>query len=170
MTTERAEDYLEALDTVIDKKGFAKVKDISQILGVGAPSVSEMFQKLSKAGYINYEKYDGVTLTKKGKIIAKKTRKKHKTLKEFLIILGINEKTADADACRIGGEDLHSYRCADRGTGAAVVVGPYIVSGGGKWCHTDRSAVIEDHTEVREQAPLPYSSRTQRAAGDGQVN
>ena len=101
MATERTEDYLEVLDAIIIEKGYAKVKDVSKILGVGPSSVTEMFQKLSKAGYINYEKYSGVTLTAKGKTIAKKTRKKHNTLKEFLLILGVNEKIADADACRI---------------------------------------------------------------------
>ena len=101
MTTERTEDYLEVLDAIITEKGYAQVKDVSKILGVGPSSVTEMFQKLGEAGYINYEKYGGVTLTAKGKKIAKKTRKKHNTLKEFLLILGVNEKIADADACRI---------------------------------------------------------------------
>jgi len=101
MATERTEDYLEVLDAIIIEKGYAQVKDVSKILGVGPSSVTEMFQKLSEAGYINYEKYGGATLTTKGKTIAKKTRKKHNTLKEFLLILGVNEKIADADACRI---------------------------------------------------------------------
>ena len=101
MATERTEDYLEALDIIIGEKGYAQVKDITKFLGVGPSSVTEMFQKLGKAGYINYEKYGGATLTAKRKTIAKKTRKKHNTLKEFLLIIGVNEKTADADACRI---------------------------------------------------------------------
>ena len=101
MTTERTEDYLEVLDVIISEKGYAKVKDVSRILGVGPPSVTEMFQKLSEIGYINYEKYSGVTLTSKGKKIAKKTSKKHETLKNFLLILGVNKKIANEDACRI---------------------------------------------------------------------
>ena len=101
MTTERTEDYLEVLDVIISEKGYAKVKDVSKLLGVGPPSVTEMFQKLSETGYINYEKYSGVTLTPKGKKIAKKTRKKHDTLKIFLLILGIDKKIANEDACRI---------------------------------------------------------------------
>ncbi|MEA3457103.1 MAG: metal-dependent transcriptional regulator [Candidatus Thermoplasmatota archaeon] len=101
MTTERTEDYLEALDVIISEKGYAQVKDVSKLLGVGPPSVTEMFQKLGEAGYINYKKYSGVTLTLKGKKIAKKTRKKHDTLKNFLLILGVNRKIANEDACRI---------------------------------------------------------------------
>jgi DtxR family Mn-dependent transcriptional regulator len=99
--TERTEDYLEAIDTIMEKKGYARVKDVSDVLGVALPSVTEMFQKLSEAGYINYEKYSGVTLTEGGKRIAKITREKHRILKEFLLILGVDEIVADADACRI---------------------------------------------------------------------
>ncbi len=101
MATERTEDYLEAIDAVIETKGYAEVKDISRILQVVPSSVTEMFRKLTKAGYINYEKYRGVTLTPKGKKIAKKTREKHEMLRNFLLILGIDDKTSDEDACRM---------------------------------------------------------------------
>lgn len=112
MTTERTEDYLEALDIIIEKKGYAQVKDVTKFLGVGASSVTEMFQKLGDAGYINYEKYSGVTLTSKGKNIAKKTRKKHDTLKKFLLIIGIDEKIANEDACKI--EHIVNPKTMDR--------------------------------------------------------
>ncbi len=101
MTTERNEDYLEALDAIIERKGYAQVKDVSKILGVAPSSVTEMFQKLGEADYVNYKKYGGVTLTSKGKRVAKKTRKKHNILKEFLLNLGVNEKISDKDACRM---------------------------------------------------------------------
>ena len=112
MTTERTEDYLEALDIIIEKKGYAQVKDVTKFLGVGASSVTEMFQKLGDAGYINYEKYSGVTLTSKGKNIAKKTRKKHDTLKKFLLIIGVDEKIANEDACKI--EHIVNPKTMDR--------------------------------------------------------
>ncbi len=112
MTTERTEDYLEALDIIIEKKGYAQVKDVTKFLGVGASSVTEMFQKLGAAGYINYEKYSGVTLTSKGKNIAKKTRKKHDTLKKFLLIIGVDEKIANEDACKI--EHIVNPKTMDR--------------------------------------------------------
>ncbi len=101
MTTDRAEDYLEAIDTIITKKGYAQVKDVSKLLEVGPSSVTEMFQKLTKAGFINYEKYGGVTLTTKGKKLAKETKKKHLMLHNFLMILGLEDNIADEDACKI---------------------------------------------------------------------
>jgi len=101
MTSERTEDYLEALVQVINEKGFAKVKDISEELSVSPSSVTEMFQKLRKQEFIHYEKYRGVTLTEKGLNIAMRTKKKHETLREFLCILGVPETIANEDACRI---------------------------------------------------------------------
>lgn len=101
MIATRMEEYIEVIYEVVQKKGYAKVKDIAPLLNIGLPAVSEMFQKLSEKGYINYEKYSGVTLTRKGRNIAVKLSKKHKAFKDFFIILGISEKTADEDACSI---------------------------------------------------------------------
>jgi len=101
MPSERTEDYLEALAQIIDEKGFAKVKDVSEELSVSPSSVTEMFQKLKEHGYINYEKYRGVTLTEKGLDIAVRTKKRHDTLHDFLCILGVPDEIANEDACRI---------------------------------------------------------------------
>ena len=101
MITERTKDYLNMLSIIIENKGYAQAKDVSRALGVSPPSVTEMFQKLSKAGYIFYKKYGAVTLTSKGKYRAKKMWEKHNTLKEFLLILGVNEEVAREEACKI---------------------------------------------------------------------
>jgi len=101
MVTHRKEDYLEAIDEVARKKGYAKVVDISKSLGIGSSSVTEMFQKMAEEGYIHYEKYRGVTLTEKGKKVAEETQSRQDTLRAFLTILGIDEEIANEDACRI---------------------------------------------------------------------
>ena len=101
MVSERMEDYLEAIEEVAGKKGYAKVVDVSKHLGIAPSSVTEMFQKLSDEGYIHYEKYRGVTLTDKGKAVARDTKNRHETLKTFLEILGVDEDIADEDACGI---------------------------------------------------------------------
>ena len=62
----------------------------------------QVLGKLAKDGYINHGKYRHVTLTEKGAGIARKLDKKHETIKRFFIdILGVNEETADVDACEI---------------------------------------------------------------------
>ena len=99
MTTVRWEQYIETIDGIQKAKGYAKVVDVASELDVGLPTVTEMFQKLSEAEIINYEKYSGVTLTDTGQAMADELAEKHETLKEFLTILGVPEDAADDDAC-----------------------------------------------------------------------
>jgi DtxR family Mn-dependent transcriptional regulator len=101
MATERTEDYLKMLDSIIEAKGYARVKDVSDIMGLSPSSVTGMFKKLNREEYINYEKYGAVTLTKKGKEVAHNTEKKYDVVKEFLLTFGIDIATAEEEACRI---------------------------------------------------------------------
>jgi DtxR family Mn-dependent transcriptional regulator len=95
------EDYVELVyDLQIGKKRV-HTNDIASALKISPASVTEFLQKLSLEGYINYEKYGGATLTKKGIKIAKETKKRHDTIKEFLLLLGIDKKIADKDACEM---------------------------------------------------------------------
>jgi DtxR family Mn-dependent transcriptional regulator len=101
MRKKTIEDYVEII--YILQKGKQKVhtSDIASAFDVNPASVTEMFQKLSEEKYISYEKYTGVTLTEKGREIAILTKQKHDILKHFLMILGVDDQTADEDACRI---------------------------------------------------------------------
>ncbi len=101
MRKKTIEDYAEIIYILQEEKGIVHTNDIASALDINPASVTEIFQKLSLEGYINYEKYSGVTLTEKGKKLAIKTKKKHDTLKNFLILLGVDEKVADEDACKI---------------------------------------------------------------------
>ncbi len=101
MRKKTIEDYAEIIYILQEEKGIVHTKDIASALDINPASVTEIFQKLNDEDYINYEKYSGVTLTEKGRKIALNTKKKHDTLKNFLIILGVDEKIADEDACKI---------------------------------------------------------------------
>ena len=101
MRKKTIEDYVELIYILRDKAGRVRTNDVASALDISPASVTEIFQKLSDEDYINYEKYSGVSLTLKGKKIAIETKRKHDTLKKFLMILGITEKTADEDACKI---------------------------------------------------------------------
>jgi len=95
------EDYAELVYNLEKVKSPVHTNDIANELGINPASVTEIFQKLSKEGYINYEKYTGVTITKKGKKIALQIKNKHKVLKDFLMFLGLDEKNAERDACEM---------------------------------------------------------------------
>ena len=101
MRKKTIEDYAEIIYILEEEKGIVHTNDIASALDINPASVTEIFQKLSDEGYIDYEKYSGVTLTEKGRKIAVKTKKKHDTLKSFLMLLGVDEKIADEDACKI---------------------------------------------------------------------
>jgi Mn-dependent DtxR family transcriptional regulator len=92
------EDYLEAIHELIQTRGYAKVIEIAEKLKLKGPSVTRMVQKLSRDGYLKYEKYRGIVMTDLGRETASDMQKRHALLRRFLVGLGVDEKTADADA------------------------------------------------------------------------
>ncbi len=101
MLGRRAEDYLEAIYSLSQKKGYAKVVELAEVLGVKPASVSEMLDKLSREGYVNYRKRMHVTLTDKGLKEAKKVREKREILVKFLRAIGVEKEIAEQDACAL---------------------------------------------------------------------
>ncbi|MEA2090329.1 MAG: metal-dependent transcriptional regulator [Thermoproteota archaeon] len=96
--TGRAEDYLRALYEIIQRKGYAQIKDIAKELGIQPPSAVEMMKKLDRIGFVTYEKYGAVTLTYQGEEIARAVRKRHETFKKFLEIILVPKEIALKDA------------------------------------------------------------------------
>jgi DtxR family Mn-dependent transcriptional regulator len=94
----KEEDYLEVIYELMKAKGYAKQRDISKILNVKASSVTKMLKKLASKEMINYEKYGGVSLTNKGMKVAQDIIEKHKKLIDFLMLLGVDEKSANIEA------------------------------------------------------------------------
>ena len=99
--TTTMEQYLETIYELQEKWGAASVTDIAQIRKVKSPSVTYVLQKLKELGLVNYKKYRSVTLTPKGRKIAKKLEKTHETLRWFLVMIGVKEEMADDDACEL---------------------------------------------------------------------
>ncbi|WP_054840970.1 metal-dependent transcriptional regulator [Thermococcus peptonophilus] len=100
--TKREEEYLETMYILHKNKGVIRVKDIAKALNVKPPSVVDALKKLAEKGLIEYEKYDRILLTEKGKEIAEKTYSKHIFLTKFFTdILGIPPpEIAEQDACQ----------------------------------------------------------------------
>lgn len=96
-----SEDYLEAVYNSLQERGHARTKEIADDLGVKAPSVTEMFQKLQSQGLLTYRRYRGAALTKEGEKIAKSVKNSHEAIREFFEILQVSKKLADADACKV---------------------------------------------------------------------
>ena len=91
------EDYLEKILELIDNKGYARVADLAEALGIAQPSVSNMMRRLDAKGLLRHEKYRGVTLTATGEKLARRITKRHEMLAEFLELMGIDADTAYRD-------------------------------------------------------------------------
>ena len=98
---ESAEDYLEMILMLREQKGYARSIDIAAALGVTKPSVSFAMKKLRENGYIVMDEGNYITLTDKGMDIAQRIYERHKTLTRFLMQLGVEEKIAREDACKM---------------------------------------------------------------------
>ena len=95
--SQSAEDYLERIHELIERKGYARVVDIASSLKVRQASVTSMVQKLGELGFLKYEKYRGLILTKKGREVARKIHGRHETLSRFFSLLGLDAETQKRD-------------------------------------------------------------------------
>lgn len=82
--TASLENYLCAIYKIAQKNGVARVKEIAQELGYGAPTVSETMKILEKGGYINYEPYGAIALTEKGESVVLNKLKRREIIENFL--------------------------------------------------------------------------------------
>jgi DtxR family transcriptional regulator, Mn-dependent transcriptional regulator len=100
--SQSAQDYLEAM-LVLDQGGrVVRVSDVAAHLGVRLPSVVAMLKGLAVKGLVRHERYGLVELTEAGRAEARAVLARHKAIYRFLNgFLGVNEATAEIDACRI---------------------------------------------------------------------
>ena len=98
---ESAEDYLEAILMLREKKGQVRSIDIANELNFSKPSVSIAMKKLRESGLIEMDAGSLITLTPAGMEIAARIYERHRILTDLLIRLGVSPETAAADACRI---------------------------------------------------------------------
>ena len=84
-----------------EQHGYVRSIDVAERLGVTKPSVSYATKRLRENGYITMDHEGLITLTEAGLEIAARMYERHKLLTQFLISLGVDEKTAREDACKI---------------------------------------------------------------------
>ncbi len=99
--TDALEMYIKTIYEVEKDNGAATVTDIAQRLKVRAPSVTAALQRLSELGMVEYQKYRAVTLTRRGRQIAKRLMRTHDILQELFTLLGVDSEIAEIDACEI---------------------------------------------------------------------
>jgi Mn-dependent DtxR family transcriptional regulator len=87
-----AEDYLEKIEQLISRKGYARVVDIAAELKISQASVTAMVQRLDAEGFVKYEKYRGMVLTSSGLEVARRIAHRHQLLTEFLRVIGVADE------------------------------------------------------------------------------
>lgn len=111
---ESAENYLETILMLQQKKGYVRSIDIASELSVSKPSVSVAMRNLRENGYIEMNSNSYISLTETGLSIAKSMYERHTVLTDWLISIGVNPETAATDACRIehiiSEETFHAIR------------------------------------------------------------
>ena len=98
---ESAENYLEAILMIHNRQGNVRSIDIANELGFSKPSVSVAMKNLRENGYIEVDPSGYITLLDSGRQIAEKIYERHTTISKWLMSIGVDEKNAVEDACRI---------------------------------------------------------------------
>ena len=95
------EDYLEKILDLTQTQTVVRVTDLAQLMNISKPSVNKSINLLKDQGLVEQEKYSFITLTPQGEAVAKNVRKRHDILKQLLLKIGVDETTAEIEACEI---------------------------------------------------------------------
>ncbi len=98
---ESAENYLETILMLSKKLPVVRSVDIANELGFKKPSVSIAMKNLRQKEHIRVTDAGFIYLTESGKAIAESVYEKHEFLSTWLQELGVSEKIASEDACKI---------------------------------------------------------------------
>lgn len=98
---ESGEMYLESILVLSKQREVVRSLDVAEYMGFSKPSVSRAVGLLKNGGYLTVGADGHLRLTPVGSEIAEKIYARHTLLTQFLMHLGVEEKTAARDACKI---------------------------------------------------------------------
>ena len=111
---ESGEMYLETILILSQKSPYVRSIDVGEYMGFSKPSVSHAMGLLRSGGYVNMDENGYLTLTEAGAELAGKIYERHRVLTRILTLLGVDEKVASEDACKmehdIGDESLEALK------------------------------------------------------------
>ncbi len=100
-TNESVENYLETILILSKRLPVVRSVDISNELGYKKSSISVAMKNLRENNYITMSDSGFITLTDAGREIAEMIYERHELLSAWLTALGVDEKVASEDACKI---------------------------------------------------------------------
>ena len=98
---ESGEMYLETIYVLSQKSAEVRSVDVGAYMGFSKPSVSRAIGLLRKEGLVDVDAQGCLQLTDTGRKRAEIVYERHMLLSRLLVKIGVDEKTAEEDACRI---------------------------------------------------------------------
>ena len=95
------EDYLKTIYLLQENQGEVRNILIAEVLGVSKPTVTNTLKRLVREGYVTTGADFSFHLTETGREIAESTLDRNQTIRKLLVGLGVDEKTAETDACEM---------------------------------------------------------------------
>ena len=99
--TPSGEDYLETILVLQKKLGMVRSVDVARHMGFTKPSITHAITTLQAGGFVERDEDGFIRLTDVGREVAERTYEKHCFFTEMLIEAGVDQETAEADACRM---------------------------------------------------------------------
>ncbi len=96
--TEAAQDYCEAIAELLDAGVEARVGRIAERFGLSHVTVSRVVRRLASEGFVVARPHAPLGLTARGKALASEARRRHELVLEFLLALGVDERSAKVDS------------------------------------------------------------------------
>jgi DtxR family manganese transport transcriptional regulator len=96
--TEKAEDYVEMIDDLINAYGEARIVELARRFGVSHATVNKIVKRLARDGLVHTRPYRSIFLTQEGHRLADASRKRHQIVLNFLRAIGVSERAAKLDA------------------------------------------------------------------------
>ena len=111
---ESAEMYLETI-LVLSKQGAVRSIDIARAMNFSRPSVSVTVHNLEKEHYIKIDEGGNIILEAAGREIAERIYERHTVITDLLISIGVSEKVAAEDACKIEHDiSVETFNCVKK--------------------------------------------------------
>ena len=98
---ESGEMYLESIYVLTKNSAHVRSIDICEYMGYSKPSISRAMGLLKASDHIHIDNDGYITLTESGKAVAERIYERHTLLTRMLVQLGVSEKTAAEDACKM---------------------------------------------------------------------
>lgn len=98
---ESGEMYLETILVLCEKNEHVRASDVAKEMNYSKPSVSRGMSILKENNMIKTDDNGYIELTDDGRNLAKKIYERHLILTKYLVGIGVDRTTAEADACKI---------------------------------------------------------------------